>query len=208
MVNVVTCYDDNDSALGQYFEEVHEDLIESLRVSKSLVIKSIDGLNLTEKNVISTIDTLNGVSYVFVALSHGDECYLASSNDEDYVDCSNVNHFSNSLFFTTSCLTAVKLGPNLIKKGSHCYLGCNTETSVSFEDHWDKYVECENFFLKKFLLTNCTIEEAFKEMIGCYNRVIDELINLNEIFVAMELIGNRDSFVILGDTSLTKTDLE
>ncbi len=207
MINIIIAYDDNDSELGDYFEISFNDINNTLSKIDDVKVKSIRGLDCTEDNVVEMIDSFEERLFGFVGLSHGIDSQLITDNDV-YVDMDNLSHFNKSLFYSTACSSAVKLGKELIKNGCHSYVGFNQVTHATYEDFYDIYTKCENYCLKDFLNSNNTIEESFNNMLVYF----DEQIHLlddesDEILVLMELMEIRDSFVLYGNKGLTKLDL-
>lgn len=209
MINVIVAYDDNDSELGDYFEISFEDLNNVLSKIDYVTIKSIRGLDCTQNNVLKSINSFKENSFGFVGLSHGNESQLLTDNDV-YVDADNVSHFSETLFYSTACSSAIELGEELIRKGCHSYVGFNQDSSATFEDFYSIYVECENYCLKEFLSSDKTLRQSFDNMLDFFDKKIDELFDKHgdEVLVAMELNDNKDSFVLFGNEELKKTDLE
>lgn len=207
MINIIVAYDDNDLELGDFFELAFNDLRDNLSNVNNITIKPIRGLNCTENYVLEQINSFDEEIFGFVGLSHGNNSQLLTENDI-YVDVNNLVHFEKTLFYSTACSTGEILGKTLIDNNCFSYVGFIEESYASYEDFYDIYIECENYCLKEFLLSSNTIEQSFNNMIKHYNDKVLELVNKDEILVAMELSGNRDIFVLYGDTTLTKLDLE
>ena len=209
MIKVIIAYDDNDEELGDYFEISYNDINDFLSNVANIEVIPIRGLNCTESNVIDAIEDLEDEHFVFVGLSHGMETQLLTSN-EVYVDISSLNHFSNSLFYTTACSTAKELGNELISNGCLSFIGFINDSYATYENYYHIYTECENYCLKEFLSSNNTIEESFDNMIELFDNKINELFEQHEdeILVGMELVGNRDQLRIIGDKSLKKANLD
>lgn len=208
MINVFITYDDNDSELGDYFEISFNDINIALSKIDNIEVKSRRGLDCTENNIIEMISSFKESPFVFVGLSHGNDSQLLTENDV-YVDVDNLSHFNKSLFYSTACSSAIKLGKELIEKGCYCYVGFNQVIHATFEGFYDIYAKCENYCLKDFLNSNNTIEESFNNMLVYF----DEQIHLlddesDEILVLMELMEIRDSFVLLGNEKLKMTDFQ
>ena len=207
MINIVVAYDDNDIELGDYFVLSFNDLYNNFSNAENISLSSIRGLDCCENEVLNRINSFNEENFGFVGLSHGNDCQLLTEN-EVYVDINNILHFKNSLFYSTACSTGIELGQELIKNDCKCFVGFKDDTYATYEDFYDVYIECENYCLKDFFDSQNTIKESFDKMLAHFDKKIFELENQNEILVAMELIGNRDSFVLYGNTALTKLDLE
>ncbi|WP_339838800.1 hypothetical protein [uncultured Maribacter sp.] len=209
MINLIVSYDDNDVLLGDYFNLSYQDITTYFSAISDVTIFPIRGLDCTEVNVINLIGSLNHDKFGFIGLSHGNESQLLTDN-ESFVDIENVAHFKKSLFYTPACDTGIKLGDKIVDDGCYAFIGCINETCVTFEEFNHIYIECENYCIKEFLGTDITIKEAFQNMLNFFDDKIIELLDQNddEILVAMELIGNKDSFVLLGNENLVKQDLK
>jgi hypothetical protein len=209
MSNIIVSYDDNDGDLGDYFEQSYQHLYNFFFALGNITQHSLNGLESTEENVIQLIASLNGQKFTFVGISHGNDCQLLTDND-CFVDADILEHFENSFFYSTACCTAIELGVKIIENGCYSYVGCNQTTFATFEDYYEIYIECENYCLKNFFSSKVTLKEAFQNMMKHFDDKIDELLQLhdNEILVAMELIGNKDSFVLYGNEQLIADDLE
>jgi len=209
MINILIAFDDNDPELGDYFEISFNDLNKGLSNTVGVIVQSIRGLNCTEEFVLNLINSFDENSFGFVGLSHGNESQLLTDNDV-YVDADNLSHFKETLFYSTACSSAIELEAELVKNGCYSYVGFNKDSSATFEDFYDIYTECENYCLKEFLNSDNTIKQSFDNMLAYFDEQIIRLLEQHddEILVAMELIGNKDSFVLLGNEELKKSDLE
>jgi len=207
MISTIVAYDDNDSDLGDYFVDSHENITVVLRANAQIVNVSIRGLDCTEVFVNSTITPLNGNRFIFIGISHGNEEELVSH--EVYVSASNLTSFSNSLFYSCACLTGLKLGKNLIGAGCLVFVGYNDTVLVNV-DYFEIFYNCQNHCIKEFLKGNETIEGSFSKMIDYYNEEIDKLLpgDMDDLLAATSLINNRDCLILLGDRKLRLNDFE
>ncbi len=207
MINLVIAYDDNDSDLGEYFEDCFNSTRDVVSQLNSISYNSLRGLDCTEQNINARIQPLNHQSFIFVCFSHGDssgECLL--TQNEVFVSISNVTFFCNSFFYTTACCVALELGSNLINSNCFCFIGYNDSSWATYEDFYPTYIACESYSLVEFLRTTKTIQQTFDEMQAYFDEQITLLYDQNEILVAMELERNRDCLVLLGNGSLTSSD--
>lgn len=208
MINTVIAYDDNDQELGDYFEECFQSLNIYLSQIDDVKLFHLTGLECTEDNLIETINLFDEDKFVFVALTHGNDAQLLTDNDI-LVDLENIDHLKLSLFYTTACDSAIKLGPKLIQNDCLSYVGYNQISFSTYEDYNQIYINCETYCLREFLNSNLTLENCFNNMLEYFDQQIGLLsIDNDEILVAMELINNRDAFRILGNGKLTKNNLE
>lgn len=203
MINTFIAYDDNDGDFGAYFHDSHVDIQTDFQTNASIANVSINGLGCTEANVNSVIGGMNGGSFVFITLSHGNEDEFLSH--EVYISHRNATQFSNSFVYSTSCLTGKNLGRLLIENGCVAFIGYSNEVNVLLDDTRIFYT-CENYGIKSFLNNVESIETSYNKLIDNYTSVIHNLFNgsIDELIIASVLIGNRDSLILHGDGTLTK----
>jgi hypothetical protein len=202
MIKTIIAFDDNDFRLGIYFEESHGDIIDVIGTHVTNI--SIPGLHCTEANINTTLTALNPNQFIFIALSHGN-CDEFVSN-EVFISSSNANRFANSFIYSTACSTGKNLSKILISNGCLAFIGYEEEIEVLLEFS-STFFTCENFGIKSFIRNNESIEVSFQKMIDFYNSEIDRLVNgsMDELITASYLVKNKESLVILGDKTLTKS---
>ncbi len=205
MINLIIAYDDNDSELGDYFEESFSSVKSALSDINDIDLKEIRGLECNEINILAACKSEN--PFIFVGLSHGNESQLITEN-EAYVKAENVFHFRNSFFYSTACRTASKLGISLIDNGCSCYVGYNKDSWASTEEFYSVFIECENYCLSEFIISDKPIKDVFDEMLDFFDSKIDLLTQQNEIFAAIDLQNNKDNLVLFGNESLRITDFK
>jgi hypothetical protein len=207
MINVFFAYDDNDSDLGDYFEESFNTISSQLSTNEKVKSSSIRGLDCTEANLNSAISSFDFEHFVFIGICHGTEDQLLTES-EAFISGANSHFFAKSLFYTSACSCLAVLGNQLVQDGCLSFVGYNGPVEV-WEGYYDVFIDCENFGIVEFLNTNKTIGETVAEMITRYNDTIDELSlgNVEDIIVASLLVSNRDKLDILGDKNLTSQDL-
>ena len=102
------------------------------------------------------------------------------------------------------------MAPELINRGCRSFIGFTEETTVIFENpqHKEAFIECDNFALKLFMVSNTSIGQAFEAMKNHYTKKIDRAIELGEDILYISFLrDNRDALVCLGDKNLKKEDL-
>lgn len=205
MINTIIAYDNNDLVMGDYFDQSHNDIISCIEVISSVANNSINGLDCTEIIINENIKRLNGVKFIFIGLSHGNENELISH--QIFVSNNNVNLFFNSFFYTSACLTGHSLGNLLIKSGCLTYIGYKDEVTVHV-DYYRVFYECENYGIKSFLSNDEEISYSYTKMINYYDQEIDRLTlgNIEEVIAASYLISNRDCLIMLGEKTITRND--
>jgi hypothetical protein len=206
MISIIIAYDDNDLELGEYFEYSFNDLNNNFNHISDISITSLRGLECKEDTIISITKDIND-EFIFIGLSHGNKNQLLTEN-EVFVDVENTSHFKKSLFYTPSCSTGLNLGAKLIANGCTTFIGCKKDTLATFEDFNSIYIQCENYCINYFVNTNSTIQESFKNMLDFYDMQIDLLIEKcdDDVLLAMELQHNKDSFILLGNKTITIAD--
>ncbi len=206
MIRTFIAYDNNDFELGDYFDDSHTDIIDEIVANKLIQRTSISGLECTEVKVNECIQAFNGLRFVFVGLSHGNEQQLISN--EAFVSATNAAAFTNSFFYTCACSTGDQLGGVLIEAGCLVYIGYN-DTVLLHVDYYQVFYKCQNFGIKSFLLNKETINVSFDKMIAYYNEEIERLVNeggTDEVIASSFLLSNRDGLILLGNGNLTPND--
>ena len=209
MINIVIAFDNQNEALGQYFDDCNKDIVALLEEQKDLV-KSYTSISSPRCNVAyieTCIPQLNSNPFIFIAFTHGIDDGL-KCNGSTFVSIGNCGHFSNSLFYSTACLIGKRLAPELIDKGCKAFIGFR-EASEVFQNssYRQTFIECDNFALKMFLTSDTTIGQSFDSMKNYYTSKIKHFIELGEdpLFIGA-LNANREALICLGDKNLKKED--
>lgn len=208
MIKIVVAYDDNDSALGDYFEASYDNFHQSMQAANETPTTVLRGLECNEVSINDAVNPLKADPFLFVGLSHGDDTgnYLLTENDA-YVSPDNSLNFTNSFFYTTGCNAGLYLRANLLQRGCKVFIGYTNNSKAPLnEDYNSLFIDCELFALKQFLFSDRTINELFNEMMNFTQTKIDWLSDNNEIVEAMDLQSNKDCMVIDGNSSLTRLD--
>ena len=209
MINIVIAFDNQNKALGQYFDDCQKDIVALLEEQKHLV-KSFFAIPTPQCNVAYidiTIPQLNPNPFIFIAYTHGIDNGLKCSGSS-FVSVDNCHHFVNSLFYSTACFIGKKLAPELIGKGCKSFIGFKEDSEV-FQNasRRQTFIECDNYALKMFMTSDSTVGQAFDSMKNYYTNKIDRLVELGEdpLFIGA-LTANREALVCLGDKNLKKED--
>lgn len=210
MIKIVVAYDDNDSALADYFEESYNNILQSIQSAQETPTVVLRGLDCTETNVNSAVVPLNPHPFLFVGLSHGNSEQLGiDSTGEIFVSNKNSFNFINSFFYTTACKVGKNLGGHLISNGCLVFVGYNDTSYAAFsEEHDQVFIDCELYIIKNFLNTNKSIEELFNDMLAYTEEQIDNLTTKGDIVDAMLLQYNKNCIILLGDGKLTKNSFQ
>jgi hypothetical protein len=210
MINIVIAFDNQNTVLGQYFEDSQKDFIDLLDEHSHLV-KSCSKVPSPQCNVAYidiAIPQLNSNPFIFVAYTHGVNDGLRCGGTS-FVSVCNCHHFVNSLFYSTACLIGRRLAPELISKGCKAFIGFKEESEVFQNASYRRtFIECDNYALKMFISSDTTVGDAFDSMKNHYTNKIDKLMELGEdpLFIGA-LTANREALVCLGDKNLKKEDL-
>lgn len=210
MINIVIAFDNQNTALGKYFDDCQIDIRMVLDEQTQLVISYtiIPSDYCNEAYFNETIPQLNSYPFIFIAYTHGIENALRC-NGSSFISKHNCTHFKNSLFYSTACLIGKELGPELIHKGCKTFVGFNEESEVFEKPAFREiFMECDNYALKLFMISDSTIGQSFEAMKRYYNGQIDHLMELGEdpVFIA-SLTANREALICIGDKNLKKEDL-
>ena len=203
MINTFIAYDDNDNDFGVYFTDSHNDILAEFKLNELVNNVSISGVNCTEISVNDKLGAMNGNSFIFVAISHGNEDEFWSH--EVYISTNNANRFLNSFIYSTACSTGKKLAQVLIDNGTLAFIGYNDTILVPL-DYSNLFYSCENFGIKSFLKNEESIENCYNKLIENYTNEIDILLagNMEDLIIAATLIDNRDKLIFLGNGLLTR----
>lgn len=210
MIRIIAVADEANITHGSYFEtsvKYFSGLIEGWDWDSDLhIVKSKDCSATFINSKIA--DACEGKPFVFVVFSHGSENACVAGG-VSYVSNSNADKFSKSLFYSTACLNARSLGPELVGKGCQAFVGFK-EVSYAFckEEYRDVFMKCDLACLVSFLnKEDKTIEDALKEAKSYYNMQIDKLDTFNDILFKGELIENREALILIGNKKLKRLDL-
>jgi hypothetical protein len=210
MINIVIAFDNQNKTLGQYFDDCQKDIVALLEEQKHLV-KSCSKITSTQCNaayIDTIIPQLNSKPFIFIAYTHGIDDGVRC-NGSSFVSVDNCHHFVNSLFYSTACLIGKILASELIVKGCKAFIGFKEESEV-FQNtsHRQTFIECDNYALKVFMISDATIGQAFDSMKNYYTYKIDRFVELGEDpFFIGALTANREALVCLGNKNLKKEDI-
>ena len=209
MIKIVVAYDDNDSALGDYFEESYNNLLQTIQAANETPTTILRGLECNEANVNNAVNPLKVNPFLFVGLSHGDDGNCLLTENDTYVSPNNAVNFTNSFFYTTGCNSGLDLRQNLLQHGCKVFVGYTDNSKAPLnEDYNSMFIDCELYALKQFLSSNNTMDELFDEMLSYTQTQIDWLFANDEIVEAMDLQSNLDCIKIFGDGSLRRQDFQ
>ena len=206
MIKTLISYDDQDHKLGTYFQKSYEELKSRIN-NPNIIPNYLDGSMCTLTDVNDSISAYNSDKFIFVAFSHGDyDCLQTSS--ESYVDSTNSSSFKSSLFYTNACSCSSKLGPELIGNGCFSFVGYRDRVYIHPDYHND-FVDCEIHAIVEFLNTDISIGNAYKKMHEKYDETVLRLASgsIADTVIASTLVGNQSLLTILGNESLTRSDL-
>lgn len=203
MIKFILAYDENNYELGYFFKKCAEDLKESLEEEIHQLALELSSHKLTSTYLELKMEIYSDTRFIFTAYSHGSEDRLSSS--ETYLSTnSNLKPFQDSLFYTFSCLSGLKLGNKLIENNCLAFVGYKAEAYIVTRNE-DIFKEGANFGLKKFLQGE-NIESSINQMKNKYSELIDNTFSEFPIVASM-LRRNRDGLILLGNGNLLASDL-
>lgn len=203
MVNFHIAYDGLDAGLGNYFE------LSKLDIANFIFANCIDhhvseipSPQCTLAYIDELLPQINTQNFIFVVYSHGDDDQLLS--DGTHYIKRGINHylFSNSLFYSMSCLSGRELGQALVANGSHVFIGYKEEINALLGAFLQLSIDCDNHALKNFILGK-PIGHCYDEMKEFFTEKIDELVANGEPMRASTLRATRDALVFEGNRELT-----
>ena len=211
MISIIAVVDEANITHGSYFEasaKYLSGLIEGWDWDCDLhVVNSKDCSATSINNIIA--DVCESKPFVFIVFSHGSEKACVAGGTS-YVSSSNADKFCDSLFYSTACLNARSLGPELVGKGCQTFVGFKEE-SYAFcnEEYKDIFLKCDLACLVSFLnKEDKKIKDAMQEAKSYYNMQIDKLDNFkDDILFKGALIENREALRLIGNTKLKRQDL-
>jgi hypothetical protein len=211
MINFIIAYDNNDAALGTYFEDCKNQLLGVLREQNGLVndkVREISGNQCNNAHIDMLISQYQLNPFIFIAYSHGNEKALCCGNNYYVEKDVNAHYFVNSLFYTTACSVGKELGAHLIKNGCLAFVGYKNEIhAYKQNDKKEISKNCDNAGIIAFLSDDITISEAYMKMKNYYTQQIDRLNDVRDMLFAGDLVKARESLICLGNKDLKKEDL-
>jgi hypothetical protein len=193
MVNIIVVADDIDERIGDNCKLSYEHLGREID-SANMNLQLITGQDCHSDAVVAAISALSQQPFVFVGYSHGNKEALISTVAQDgYVSLSNAYHFGTSLFYTTSCSSALQLKGKLLEENCFAFVGYDDKVIVP-ENEQDQqlFIACENRALIHFLNTDDTLAESIEVMRQHHLKQWDEYLSRDEYVTASLLLQNLD----------------
>jgi len=208
MIRILTAYDDNDDELGDFLQMCYKDISDFAVKYDSISLMPLNGLMCTEAEIEASVNSFNKNRFIFIGFAHGLADCLATVNGK-FVSTNNCELFENSLFYSTSCLSARKLGPQLIRAGCISFIGYKSSIFI-LDDFSEVFILCKNSGIKRFLSEQCSITEAFYYMHETYQNNISLLQQgtEDEFLAASILNKNKKALTILGDEPVTASQFD
>jgi len=202
MANFHIAFDNDDLALGYYFEASKNDIVSYININcEGSTINEISSPRCNQAYIDLFIPQINNNNFLFIVYSHGKpNCLTANGNS--FIDLDfNVHHFINSFFYSMSCHAGENLGFSLVDNKCHAFIGYNDIAWVLDGDYSNLCMDCDNYGIKKFI-SGSIISDAFEQMKNNFSTQIDFLEQKGEIIYAAYLRKNRDSLVLIGNKDL------
>ncbi|AMJ65955.1 hypothetical protein [Hymenobacter sp. PAMC 26628] len=208
MVNIIVVADDLDDIIGENCRLSYGHLSQEIG-SADLNLQLITGENCHSDAVVDAIIAFDQQPFVFVGYSHGNKSALISTVAQNgYVSVNNAHHFGTSLFYTTSCSSAVELKGKLIEANCFAYVGYDDKVIVP-ENEQDQqlFITCENTALVHFLNSDDTLAESVEVMRQRHWAQYNEFLNRDEYVTASLLMQNLDCLAWEDTGSLRRSQL-
>ena len=193
MINIIVVADDIDDRIGNNCKLSYEHLGREIDPF-NLNLQLITGQDCHSDAVVTAISTFSQQPFIFVGYSHGNEGALISTVAQDgYVSLRNAYHFGTSLFYTTSCSSALQLKSKLLEENCFAFVGYDDKVIVP-ENERDQqlFIACENSALVHFLNTDDTLAESIEVMRQQHRRQWDDYLSRDEYVTASLLLQNLD----------------
>lgn len=211
MIRILIASDDLDVRLGGYFKACKGEMMTVINAEidegKSLHVEEILPNNCNNAYINIKYAEFKEIPFIWVSYSHGNEnsimvngSSLISAGDDNSI-------FSNTLFYTNSCLSGKFLGPDLINQNCRSFIGYDQSIVAFKNENQEISLKCDNVGLISFLTADVTAYDAFNDMKKYYTQQANRLLDLGDILSSGLLINAREALVFHGDESLKKTDL-
>jgi len=97
-------------------------------------VRDLSGTNANQTPIYDALDEFD--PKYFYGFGHGLSCKYTGDSEEEIFSCYNCDKLSERVVYLLSCLTAIGLGPEIIKKGALAYAGFNISwTWIADEDN-------------------------------------------------------------------------
>ncbi|NHN27081.1 hypothetical protein FIA58_015465 [Flavobacterium jejuense] len=200
MIDVILTFDNLNPNGGQFMNACLED-INNYFSNKQHRLTILTSHEINSETI--NLSTKDLKSFIFVPYCHGNESCLGNINSEIFISPDlNITNFSNTFFYTFSCSSGLKLGPELIKNNCICFFGYNN-TIYSIIGH-NQFQFCANFGLFLFI-EGINTDAILIQMKKTYEEKVDELYKV-DFFSASHLRSNKDSLIKIGK-NITINDL-
>jgi hypothetical protein len=210
MTNIIIAFDDKDENLGDYFSTCQSDISGFFSDHYQIIKKSpllVPNEKCNQAYIDIEIARINPAPFVFIAYSHGNEHSLRCNKNSYVRKGSNTKQFTNSLFYTNSCLSGKELGIELVNNGCFAFIGYEEESNAFLnEEYYTISVNCDNSGLKTFFTDNIPVSIAFERMKSYYTNNIDKYESIDPFFAA-QLVKNREALVLHKNKDIVKEDL-
>jgi hypothetical protein len=193
MVNIIVVADDIDDRIGGNCKLSYEHLGREID-SANLNLQLITGQDCHSDAVVAAISTLDQQPFIFVGYSHGNkESLISTVSQNGYVSLDNAYHFGTSLFYTTSCSSALQLKGKLLEENCFAFVGYDDKVIVPENEHDQQlFIACENSALVHFLNTDDTLTESIEVMRQRHLQQWNEYLSQDEYVTASLLLQNLD----------------
>jgi len=205
MVNAILVRDNADVALGDFFENCHNQTKAIVESVGDVSVDEMESTHIDTDIVINMkINSLHPYPFLFISYTHGNETALLKDGRMPFIAVGQ-NHqlLKNACVYCYACKAGKELGRAIIHAGGKCFVGYNDSVEVHLRQP-EIFAECATHFIRSFSANNNVIQSA-QEMKAKYTEHIDNIYKTNALSAA-SLVKNRDAIVIHGDNGLSLND--
>ncbi len=206
MSEIIIAVDEQDAALGHYFEQSKQYLYDYLIDSKNTLPVTIVGSNNCHQTYVDLLVENAKKPLVFIAYSHGLPNSLRC-NSAAYLSSDNIQPLLTSFIYAISCYSAKELGQTF-KEQQGVYIGFKDEIQGFTGVYLQKCVQCDNSGMM-YALENprASLKEAYKAMKNRYNETIDYLEGIGAETLHIAYFREmRDALTFIGNPNLRIAD--
>lgn len=193
----------------KYLHHWSKNLID-MAVDKSIDVHDLEAEKADRKNFESYVNKHEPT--LIVLNGHGNATCVTGSNEEPLVDMT--SHIISSVMYARSCDAGMQLGPELINKGTKCFIGYKRRfTFMTYIDKSSKplednlaalFIEPSNLVVST-LLKGHSAKQAYirsqKAMRKNFRKMVSSSASYEERYAAKWLWANIKSQVLLGDST-------
>lgn len=211
MIRILIASDDEDVKLGNYFKLCKKDMLAvfdaEIKDGKLLEVNNIPSQNCNNAYLTIKFAELKEIPFLWISFSHGNEKSI-KFNGSALIDAGDDNSlFTNTFFYTNSCLSGKYLGPDLIKQKCKVFIGYDNSVIAFKNDNQDISLKCDTIGITSFLTSDFSAYQAFEQIRQYYTQQANKLFDFGDPLSSGLLINAREALVFHGERNLKKEDL-